>query len=226
MRQGPTVSEHAVRLLLVDPHDDARSRIAERVRAEPDLELVAEEAAPAVGFARVLSTDPDVVVACVGDDERALHLCRDMRASRPEVACVIASDGGGDAGLVRAILAGATAVARSHDEEDVVAAVRRAVAGEAPLLTAIRERIDAGLPRPSSDPLSGLTEQQRAVAELVALGRTNNEIGSALHLSANTVRNYLSVVMARLGARNRAEVASFLVYLAAQRAADASGEQA
>jgi two-component system response regulator DevR len=221
------VSENAVRVLLIDPHDDARSRIADRVRDEPDLDLVAEEGDREVGFARVLSTAPDVVVACVGDDERALHLCRDMRASRPEVACVITSDDDGDDdGLVRAILAGATAVARSHHGEDVVAAVRRAVAGEAPLLAAIRKRIDSGLPRSSTDPLGGLTDQQRAVAELVALGRTNSEIAAALHLSANTVRNYLSVVMARLGARNRADVASFLVYLAAQRAADATGGQA
>jgi two-component system response regulator DevR len=213
------VPDNAVRILLVDPHDDGRSRIADRVRAEADLELVGDESRPDVGFARVLSLGPDVVVACLGDDDRALQLCRDMRASSPEVACVITSDGDGDERLVRAILAGATAVAPPHQAEDVVAAVRRVTAGEDPLLAAVRERLDAGMSRPSGDLLLGLTEQQRAVAELVALGRTNSQIAATLHLSANTVRNYLSVVMARLRARNRAEVASFLVYLAAEREA-------
>jgi DNA-binding CsgD family transcriptional regulator len=51
-----------------------------------------------------------------------------------------------------------------------------------------------------------LTPRQRELVELVALGRTDAEIASALAISANTVRNQLVAVRRRLGAANRAEL--------------------
>ena len=56
-----------------------------------------------------------------------------------------------------------------------------------------------------------LTERQREIAEHVALGHTNAQIGDALELSANTVRNQLAMIMKRLGAGNRADVVRLAV---------------
>jgi DNA-binding CsgD family transcriptional regulator len=56
-----------------------------------------------------------------------------------------------------------------------------------------------------------LTARQREIVEQVALGYTNAEIGAALELSANTVRNLLAEVRKRLGAANRAEVVRLAV---------------
>lgn len=86
-------------------------------------------------------------------------------------------------------------------------------------------RADLEAHRPSTQPLdsenvvAGLTEQQGAVARLVAEGLTNPEIAERLHLSPHTVRNYLSRVMARLGVRNRTAVAVILTQLQTQRPA-------
>ena len=56
-----------------------------------------------------------------------------------------------------------------------------------------------------------LTPRQRDIVERVALGHTNAEIGSALSLSANTVRNLLTEARRRLGAANRAEIVRIAV---------------
>jgi DNA-binding CsgD family transcriptional regulator len=56
-----------------------------------------------------------------------------------------------------------------------------------------------------------LTARQREVVERVALGHTNLEIGAALGVSANTVRNLLTEVRKRLGAANRAEIVRIAV---------------
>lgn len=56
-----------------------------------------------------------------------------------------------------------------------------------------------------------LTPRQREIVERVALGHTNAQIGQALGLSANTVRNLLTDVRARLGASNRAEIVRLAV---------------
>lgn len=66
------------------------------------------------------------------------------------------------------------------------------------------------------DVLTSLSEQQQAVAGLVAQGLTNPEIAERLHLSPHTVRNYLSRVMGRLGVHNRTAVAVILTQLQSQ----------
>lgn len=55
--------------------------------------------------------------------------------------------------------------------------------------------------------LTSLSEQERNVLDLVALGLTNREIAERLHLAEKTVRNYVSNVLTKLGSRNRTEAA-------------------
>jgi DNA-binding CsgD family transcriptional regulator len=56
-----------------------------------------------------------------------------------------------------------------------------------------------------------LTPRQRDIVERVALGHTNDQIGEALGLSPNTVRNLLTETRRRLGAANRAELVRLAV---------------
>lgn len=58
-------------------------------------------------------------------------------------------------------------------------------------------------------PPTALTPRQREIAALVAAGRTNAEIGGALGISGETVRNHLAMVMARLRMANRAQLAAW-----------------
>jgi DNA-binding NarL/FixJ family response regulator len=62
----------------------------------------------------------------------------------------------------------------------------------------------------SSTLLSTLTDREREVAELLASGNSNPEIASELFLSRKTVERHVSNVLAKLGARNRAEVAALV----------------
>jgi DNA-binding NarL/FixJ family response regulator len=57
----------------------------------------------------------------------------------------------------------------------------------------------------------GLTPAEIAVLSQLPLGRTNREIGAALNISENTVKTHLSSVMRKIGARDRAEAAAFVV---------------
>jgi DNA-binding CsgD family transcriptional regulator len=57
-----------------------------------------------------------------------------------------------------------------------------------------------------------LTERQRAIVELVAMGQRNEDIARAMGLSANTVRNHLARIFTRIGASNRAELVRLAVF--------------
>lgn len=83
--------------------------------------------------------------------------------------------------------------------------------GEALLSPAVTRRVmDAAIgagPRPvDGTALAGLTERERDVLAEVAAGLSNNEIAAALHLSPATVRTYVSRLLTKLGARDRAQL--------------------
>jgi DNA-binding NarL/FixJ family response regulator len=57
------------------------------------------------------------------------------------------------------------------------------------------------------DPLAGLSEQERAVLELIGQGLTNREIGERMFLAEKTVKNYVSHLLAKLGLQRRTQAA-------------------
>ena len=60
-----------------------------------------------------------------------------------------------------------------------------------------------------SDPLSGLTDQERRILELIGEGLTNRQIGERLFLAEKTVKNYVSALFAKLGMERRAQAAAY-----------------
>ncbi|HSP39339.1 MAG TPA: response regulator transcription factor, partial [Frankiaceae bacterium] len=63
---------------------------------------------------------------------------------------------------------------------------------------------------PATDPrLTGLTEQERKVLDLIAEGLTNRQIGARMFLAEKTVKNYVSRLLAKLGLESRTQAAIF-----------------
>jgi DNA-binding CsgD family transcriptional regulator len=60
-----------------------------------------------------------------------------------------------------------------------------------------------------SDPLAGLTEQERRILELIGEGLTNRQIGERLFLAEKTVKNYVSALFAKLGIKRRTQAAAY-----------------
>jgi DNA-binding NarL/FixJ family response regulator len=105
---------------------------------------------------------------------------------------------------------------KSASSEDVVAALRRVIAGDAIfpagwLAAAHRSELD-----PSFAPLS---ERQREVLELLAEGLPNESIAERLYISKNTVKFHVTAIYTRLGVRNRVQA----VHALAALRTDASG---
>jgi two-component system, NarL family, response regulator DevR len=60
-----------------------------------------------------------------------------------------------------------------------------------------------------SDPLAGLTGQERKILELIGEGLTNRQIGQRMYLAEKTVKNYVSALFAKLGMERRTQAAAF-----------------
>lgn len=205
------------RVFVVAPGPGGREALRGLLEASPDLTVVGDGEPDPDTTAEVLGTEPHILVAEVGGGEKGVQLCRDVLSARPEVKCLVVASFE-DEGLLHALLVGASDYLLESEAlaGRVVDRVRQVAEAERPLAAKLRQRVRGTQPVVETV-LADLSPQQLRVAELVAQGLTNAEIGERLHLSVNTVRNYLSQVMHRLKARNRTEVALAMAQLAMQR---------
>jgi two-component system response regulator DevR len=147
-------------------------------------------------------------------DGDAVDACRRITEKAPATRVAVLGDEADEAALVAAVRAGACAYlsARMRGSE-LCHAVRAVATSESPRDPRSMRRLvqrcrrDGGM----RDDLSTLAPQERRVLRLVAEGRTNREIGAALHLSEKTVKNYLSHTFEKLQVSRRAQAAVLFV---------------
>jgi two-component system response regulator DesR len=189
-----------VKLLLADDQELVRSALAALLGLEDDFEVVAtvgrgDEVVPAAK-----AYHPDVALLDIempGID--GLAAAGVLAQEVPECRSLILTTFGRPGYLRRAMESGASGfVVKDVPAEQLADAIRRVVAGERvvdPALAA--ETLASGT--------SPLTARERDVLVAARPGATVSQIAEKLFLSEGTVRNYLSVAMAKIGAKNRAE---------------------
>ena len=201
----------STRIFLVDDHEIVRRGVADLLEDEPDLEIVGEAATVAEAMTRIPALSVNVAVLDVRmPDGNGVELCRDLRSQLPELRCLILTSYSDDEALLNAIMAGASGfVLKQVLGNDLITAVRKVGAGESLLdaktTEALMKRIRQG--KDDDGPLAGLTDQERAVFELVGEGLTNRQIAARLYLAEKTVKNYVSHLLAKLGMQRRTQAA-------------------
>src|SRR4051812_21866145 len=128
----------------------------------------------------------------------------------PDLACLMLTSFADDEALYNAILAGAAGyVLKQIHGSDLVGAVRTVASGGSLLDASATARIMARLRDQANrkDPLSGVTEQERRILELIGEGLTNRQIGERMFLAEKTVKNYVSSLLAKLGLERRTQAA-------------------
>ena len=208
-----TVGEPAarvIRVFLVDDHEVVRRGVAELLGGEADLQVVGEASTAAEALSRVPAVRPDVAVLDVRlPDGDGVTVCRELRSRLPELRCLMLTSFADDDALFDAIMAGAAGyVLKQIRGIDLVGAIRTVASGQSlldPRTTArVLERMRSAS---AADPLTGLSDQERTVLELIGGGLTNREIGERMFLAEKTVKNYVSHLLAKLGMQRRTQAA-------------------
>ena len=200
-------------VFLLDDHEIVRRGVRELLEAEPDIVVVGEAGTAASALARIPALRPDVAVLDVRlPDGDGVSVCRDIRSSMPEVACLMLTSFGDDEALFDAIMAGAAGyVLKQIRGTDLVGAVRAVASGQSLLDPEAASRVMRRMRDQASraDPLSGLTGQERRILELIGEGLTNRQIGAKMFLAEKTIKNYVSVLFAKLGMERRTQAAAY-----------------
>jgi DNA-binding NarL/FixJ family response regulator len=210
-----------VRVFLLDDHEVVRRGLRELLDAEDDLEVVGEAGTAEEALSRIPPTKPQVAVLDVRlPDGDGVEVCREIRSKQPEVNCLMLTSFADDEALFSAIMAGAAGyVLKQVKGTDLVDAVRRVGAGESLLDPAVTRRVLERLrTKPEDDELSGLTDQEKRILDLIGEGLTNRQIGERMFLAEKTVKNYVSNLFAKLGMSRRTEAAAFAARLAERKA--------
>lgn len=212
----------AVRVFLLDDHELMRRGIRDLLSKDPDAEVVGEAATAEEALERIISTAPEVALLDVrlgesDDDWSGVEVCREIRSTHPEIACVMLTSFDDDEALFASIMAGASGyVLKQIRGNELVDAIKRVARGESLLDPAVTSRVLERLRNPVAtpkDPLEVLSPQERKILDGVAEGLTNRQIGEVLFLAEKTVKNYVSSMLSKLGMARRAEAAAYAARL-------------
>lgn len=200
-----------VRVLLVEDHPMYGEGLRASLSADPEISVTGLARTAAEGSAAVRADAPDVLVVDLGlPDASGLTLVGQVVAEQPDVGVLVLTSYDDDAHVYAALRAGARGyLVKSAEGEELVRAVRTVAAGDGVFSGSVVERITrhvaTGGRASSGGPFPMLTGREREVLQLMAQGHSNAYIADHFVLSLKTVRNHVSNVLTKIGARSRSE---------------------
>jgi DNA-binding NarL/FixJ family response regulator len=198
-------------VLLADDHAILRKGVSMLVNAQSDMEVAAEAASGEEALREAQRVQPDVVVMDVSmPGMNGIEATRRLLEMLPRTR-VIGLSMYKDAVYVRELLrAGASGyLVKDCDDAELLLAIRAAARGEAYLSPAVTAAVLTDYRRNVTNPVDLLTSREREVLVMIAEGKTNKEIASALNLSVYTVESYRGSLMEKLNLHNSGDVVRF-----------------
>ena len=203
-----------IRVVLADDHPIYRDGLARSLTDAGDIVIVGEAREGEEAVEVVARDRPDVVLLDIsmpkGGGIAALSRIMQMETP-PRVAMLTASEADDD--LMQAIKLGALGyILKGVGAGELVDLVRELHAGRSyvspglagRLLIAMRRRDG---PAAAPNPLDELSRREEDILKLVAVGKSNREVGDALDLQEKTVKHYMTSILQKLQVRNRVEAA-------------------
>ena len=202
-----------LRVLLVEDHDDFRSRFADVLTAEPDLSCRAA-ADPGSALRAVEAERFDVVIMDINLQDRSMpmgmdgiDLTRIIRSRAPETQVLICTVHEDDDKIFSALKAGASGyILKRAPLQDLIEAVRQVHRGESPMTGSIARKVVSSF---GVKPLSNgerLTDREQQVLDLLSEGLKAKEIAEKLFVSITTVRSHVRSIYDKLHVQNRVEM--------------------
>lgn len=205
-----------IRVLVADDQALVRGSFRLLVDTAPDLEVIGEAATGAEAVEIAASARPDVLLMDIRMPVMdGIQATRQITGSpqTADVHILILTTFDLDEYVYAALRAGASGfLLKDTPPADLLTAIRTIAAGDALLAPAVTRRLIAEfarLPQPGRPPavtLEGITERECEVLALIARGLSNAEIAGTLHVTMATAKTHVGRLLAKLGARDRAQL--------------------
>jgi DNA-binding NarL/FixJ family response regulator len=201
----------SIRILVVDDHPIVRDGLVAILTTQPDFEVLGEapNGTEAVERARLLHPDLMLVdLEMPGID--GVEVIRRLREAMPEIRVIVFTAFDTDERILSAVRAGAQGyLLKGVPRDDLFRAIRVVHEGGSLLQPVVASKLLQHMADEHAAPATeALTEREREVLALLAVGATNREIAGKLFISERTAKFHVSSILGKLGAGNRTEAVS------------------
>jgi two-component system response regulator NreC len=204
---GPNETSETT-IVLADDHTVMRNALRMLLDAEDDFEVVAEAGTAEDAVRYVRGHKPTVLILDLNmPGGSSLDAIPDVKEASPATEIVVLTMQNEPAFARRALQAGVLGyVLKEAADAELVQAVRSAAAGDTYLQPALGARLAAGADGRQADELS---DRERDVLRLIALGHTNAEVAEQLYISIRTVESHRAHIQQKLRLSTRAELVRY-----------------
>lgn len=199
-----------VRILIVDDEKLIRQGLRTLLELESDFEVVGEAANGREAIKKFEELRPDIVLMDVRMPEmNGVEATRAICTTYEEAKIIILTTFNEEEFLFEGIRAGATGyLLKDVSSDELSQAIRVVKSGGAMIqpevATSLLKEFSSLERRPRERAEIALTEREKEIVRLIAKGMTNAEIAKKLFLSEGTVKNYITAILQKTGAKNRA----------------------
>jgi DNA-binding NarL/FixJ family response regulator len=207
-----------LRILLADDHTMVRAGLRALLERQPNLEVVGEAENGRQTVELCASLDPDVVVMDIGMPElNGIEATKQILHRRPATAVAILSMYSDESYVMRALQAGARAyLIKDSAAGDLIRAIEAISQGKSffsPKVSHIlaEDYVRTLKQKGVADSYELLTGREREILQLLAEGKTNKEVATALNISVYTAETHRGHILQKLNLHNSAELVLYAV---------------
>lgn len=200
-----------IKVLLVDDHEMVRLGVSTYLSIQPDIEVVGEASDGQEGVEKTLSLRPDVILMdLVMDNMDGITATKEILAQWPQAKILIVTSYIDDEKVFPAIQAGASGyLLKTSSAQEIAEAVRKTIVGERVIEEEVSEKIQNQDYANQYFLYEELTNREREVLDLIAQGKSNQEIAEILFITLKTVKTHVSNILAKLGVEDRTQAAIY-----------------
>ena len=205
-----------IRILLVDDQRLMRDGLRTLLELEDDLEIAGEAEDGEVAVTAYAELHPDIVLMDIRMPKlNGVEATRRIKADYPDAAILILTTFDDDEYVFEGLRAGASGyLLKDVSGEELASAIRTVTAGGTLIAPSVARKVVAEFARltPASPTTAAslpepLSERELDILKVLAQGHTNKEIAERLHLAEGTVKNYVTSILQKIGARDRTQAA-------------------
>jgi len=202
-----------IRILIIDDHTIVRDGLQALISAEPGMQVIGVGSDGIEAVEMALALNPDVILLDLFMPRKdGVQATAEIKKNNPAARILILTSFAEDHQVFSAVKAGAMGyLMKDSSSDDLIQAIRDVYQNKPALQPAIARKLmrdiqgEAG----QSQTEGALTEREIEILQMVAQGRTNQQIADELFLSERTVRTHITNILAKLRLENRTQAALY-----------------
>lgn len=193
-----------IRILIVDDHPVVRAGLASMLDTQPGIEVIGSASTGVEALEIAARHKPDLMLLDLRMPAmNGIETLQELKKQKLTTRVIVLTNFEMDEDIYRAVQAGAHGyLLKSTTQEEMITAIQAVSHGRRHIPPRIAERLAERMSR------SSLTARELEILEMMVKGLTNKQIGSALLISENTVRNHVNSILEKLEVQDRTEAAT------------------